>query len=684
MKIKQATSLFVLLLSLVYIGCDSSNNTTPIEESPLEVISTVDNLPKCDNKNQGETHIVGHEETLYFCFNETWQTLEDTTHFSVTCKDGYIEVISKATDSNNNSNPDFNFIGPTFTLDFYGYAQKGPFMIGSSIQVTELDSSQFYRPSQRSFDGCLFSKNGRFEFTNVQVLSRYLQVSASGFYRNEITGERSQKTLTLKSIVDMNNRDSVNINVLTHLESGRLEQLIATSGGYLPINQAKEQAAKEVLKAFEIDIQNWNNQSISQNTMHVEDFNLFGNSDSSAALLAISIMLQGNRSEDEVANVINQISDDLKGDGYWNDMNLKTKIADWLMVQDTSWQYNSIRNNISQWNFGPIPNFEKHLRNFWSKTYGFEACNESTAGQVKYVNNNSSAFYASYYSHIDNTKLRFICDASSKMWRAARDIEKDTIGFGPGKYDKEIREGLVNTGNFYLYEQSNLAWRLATPQEADGFTDILEVYSQLAADEKVFFVIRHAERTNDTGKDGKLTDNGVNQAKKLGASLVGEDFFYASSDFFRASETCRNIAVGKGQSNYKIETWEALSGEWYILNSSKLESYKNSNGGGWQVFSKWAFLNEYSDAFYDLEKRSEELLEDYVFANLSKVSRAGVLCSHDQLVVPLLAYTTNKHANVRYYENKRWLNYLSGVAIIINSKGEARYIPIKSLETGTM
>lgn len=684
MKINQAISLFVLILSLVYVGCDSSNTTTPIEDSPLDVISNVDNLPKCDNKNQGETHIVGHEETLYFCFNETWQQLEDTTHYSVTCKDGYLEVISKVTDSNNNSNPDFNFTGPTFSLDFYGYAQKGPFMIGSSIQVTELDSTQFYRPSQRSFEGCLLSKNGRFDFTNVQVLSRYLQVSASGFYRNEITGERSKKTLTLKSIVDMNNRDSVNINVLTHLESGRLEQLIATSGGYLPINQAKEQASKEVFKAFEIDIQNWNNQSISQNTMHVEDFNLFGNSDSSGALLAISIILQGNRSEDEVASVMNQISDDLKGDGYWNDMNLKTKIADWLMVQDTSWQYNSIRNNISQWNFGPIPDFEKHLRNFWYKTYGFEACNESTAGQVKYVNNNSSTFYASYYSHIDNTKLRFICDASSKMWRVARDIEKDTMGFGPGKYDKEIREGLVNISSYYIYEESQLAWRLATPQEADGFTDILEVYSQLAADEKVFFVIRHAERTNDTGKDGKLTDNGINQAKKLGESLVGEDFFYASSDFYRTSETCRNIALGKGQSNYKIETWEALSGEWYVLNSSKLETYKNSNGGGWAVFSKWAFLNEYSDAFYDLEKRSEELLDDYIFANLSKINRVGVLCSHDQLLVPLLAYTTNKHANVRFYENNRWLNYLSGVAIIINSKGEARYIPIKSLESGTM
>jgi hypothetical protein len=48
------------------------------------------------------------------------------------------------------------------------------------------------------------------------------------------------------------------------------------------------------------------------------------------------------------------------------------------------------------------------------------------------------------------------------MWRVARDIEKDTMGFGPGKYDKEIREGLVNISSYYIYEESQLAWRLAT------------------------------------------------------------------------------------------------------------------------------------------------------------------------------------------------------------------------------
>lgn len=670
---------FISFFSLIYIGCDSRNNyQSPTEVPVIETISNIESLPLCDSKKQGETYFVGNNKDLYICFDKAWQPIEDSTNFSISCSDGYIQVMPKESILTNNTNL---YNNSTFTLNIHGFAQKGPFVLGSSVKITELDSTQFYRPTTQSFDICLFSENGFFETNELQLSSPYLQFSVNGFYRHEISGSLSQKTITLNAIADMNNRDSVNINVLTHLEAGRLQQLIETSGGYLPINQAKEQASREVFKAFEIDIQNLDTQN---NSYHTEDINLFGNNEFSGALLAISVMLQGDRSEEEFINTMNQIREDLKGDGYWNDLNIKAKIADWIIVQDTSWQLSSIRNNLSNWNLGPIPDFEKYLRNFWNKTYGLEACTDATAGQVKYINNSNSSFYAAYYSHTDNSKVRFICDASSKMWRTARDIEKDTIGFGPGKYDKEIREGQINIGTFYIYENSQLAWRLATPQEADGFTPISEIYNQLESNEKVVFVIRHAERTSDTGQNGKLTDNGVQQSQTLGESLQGEDFFYASSDFLRASETCRNIAVGKKQQNYTIETWEALSGEWYILNSSKLETYKSSNGGGWVVFSKWAFLNEYSDAFYDLEDRSNELLEDHIFANLSKMKRVSILCSHDQLVVPLLAYTTDNHANVRYYENNRWLNYLSGVAIIINTEGEARYIPIKSLDTGTM
>ena len=38
------------------------------------------------------------------------------------------------------------------------------------------------------------------------------------------------------------------------------------------------------------------------------------------------------------------------------------------------------------------------------------------------------------------------------------------------------------------------------------FADIKDVYENLAADETVVFILRHAERTDDTGKNGHLTD----------------------------------------------------------------------------------------------------------------------------------------------------------------------------------
>ena len=66
------------------------------------------------------------------------------------------------------------------------------------------------------------------------------------------------------------------------------------------------------------------------------------------------------------------------------------------------------------------------------------------------------------------------------------------------------------------------------------------------------------------------------------------------------------------------------------------------------------------------------------------MKRVNIMCTHDYLVVPLLAYVTDGHANVRYYEKWRWVNYLSGVAMIISADGSVRYVPVKGLESGTM
>ena len=132
-------------------------------------------------------------------------------------------------------------------------------------------------------------------------------------------------------------------------------------------------------------------------------------------------------------------------------------------------------------------------------------------------------------------------------------IVNDTVGFGVGKYDKEIREGRISVDSFYIFDKGT--WRKTTPQEADGFTEISEVYANLKHDEKAVFIIRHSERTSDTGPEGHLTDNGYIYANNLGKRLAAirkEDFYYAYSGYTRTHETCEEIAKGNGQQDYVI------------------------------------------------------------------------------------------------------------------------------------
>ena len=384
--------------------------------------------------------------------------------------------------------------------------------------------------------------------------------------------------------------------------------------------------------------------------------------------------------------LVNNIAEDIKGDGVWNDPNWKIKIADWVVGIDSAEQYSKIRNNVAAWNLGPVPNFEKYLQAFFPMIYEFGPCTEANAGQVTFVKQGQSAYFANDYEHADHSKVRFICDATAKRWRTAKSMEKDTIGFGSGAYDKEIREGRVNHETSYIYDSGK--WRIATADEVDGFTDIVEVYKKLKSSDKALFIIRHSERTNSTSKSAHLTDNGIKYAKELGERFKAaggtEDFYFGYSGYTRTQETCDNIAKGKGQTNYNLVELTTLDGDWYVKDSKKVDEYtKSTDTGGWGVYSKYAFVGSYSDAFYDLKSRSEQFISE-IKGKLGSMKRINILCTHDYLLVPLLAYVTEGRANLRYYEKRRWLNYMSGVAMIISNDGKVRYIPVRSLEKGTM
>lgn len=665
----------VAACSLLFVACgsdgtapadslDTSNaNNEEYEEPEIKQFNAVGSsaeLPACDSELNGKSIFIYSENIPYICSNGTWISTNDA-NYKIDCENGFLKAVP-------NTNPPES----PASKNIKGLAQKGPFYFGASVTIAELDTTQNLNQTGNVIKGCITSNDGSFSIENT-LANPYALVTVNGFYRNEVNSRESTEPISLKAIVDLGD-SSIRINSLSHLEAGRVQQLIAQSGGYMKLSEAKQQAKTDVLKAFGIDVTNLD-------LSH--DASIFDNNENAAVLAALSIMLQyGKRTPSEIENMLNSIAEDIKGDGAWNNESDKAKIADWVMAQDTSWKVNDFRNNMGNWGLGQVNGFEKYLRDFWTSVYRLGECSEVTAGSVKHVENNASANFASYYEH-EISDLRFICDWNERRWRPARGIEKDTVGFGPGEYDREIREGKINHDAFYIFEVANGTWREATPEEADGFTDIAEIYNSLAADETVVFVVRHAKRTDDTSKKGHLTDEGVKQAQSVGAKLKsGPDFFFMASEYLRAQETCSNIASGRGQ-NVSIPENAVLNGSWYVKDNALFEKYNSTNGGGWNVYSDYAFYGMYEDTFYDLEERSLSL-ETELLKNVPAGTKASVMCSHDYLVLPFLAYFSEGHANVRYSKTGRWLNYLSGLAIVTNGKGEKTYIPVKGLETGIM
>ncbi|MDD4430684.1 MAG: hypothetical protein PHF61_04695, partial [Bacteroidales bacterium] len=97
-----------------------------------------------------------------------------------------------------------------------GYVQKGPFLNGTSITVSEL--SEELVPTGRNFSTQITDNKGTFELLNLTLISPYVELEADGFYYNEVTDENATAQLTLYALSDLSDTNSLNVNVLTHLE----------------------------------------------------------------------------------------------------------------------------------------------------------------------------------------------------------------------------------------------------------------------------------------------------------------------------------------------------------------------------------------------------------------------------------------------------------------------------------
>ena len=232
-----------------------------------------------------------------------------------------------------------------------GYVQKGPYLNGTAITISELSDELI--PSGKTFSTQILDNKGTFEIKNIELSSEFVELKADGFYFNEINNENSIAQLTLFALSDLTDRTTLNVNVLSSLEKGRVEYLI--SGGST-FSEAKKQAQEEILKIFEIEKTDINESEL---------LDISKDGDDNEILLAISVILHGYRTVAELAELIANISTDIREDGELNSSVLGTDLINHARLLNMP----KIRENL-EYRYeelgvtATIPDFEKYVKLF--------------------------------------------------------------------------------------------------------------------------------------------------------------------------------------------------------------------------------------------------------------------------------------------------------------------------------
>ena len=296
-----------------------------------------------------------------------------------------------------------------------GVAQKGPFIQGSAITIFELDED--LKRTDFSIK-TVTNDQGEFSVKVNNPASPSAIFKVNGIYLNEITGEESHNKVSLYAFTDMSKRNEVNINVLTHLSHKRALYLASEKG--LSVDSAKKQAETEVLNAFGID----------ENFDDAEDLNISGEDDQNAALLAMSVLMQGGIPDDALNRILSEAASDFEKDGTWDDAKTATLIADWAYKQYVNYKLAKIPSNLKKWKLlTNVALLKKYMNSYWHHNYGLESCTEKRQNEVR-RNKNYMSNYDSFY---------FICN--SKEWREATEKEIDRY------YKPDSSESSENNSN---------------------------------------------------------------------------------------------------------------------------------------------------------------------------------------------------------------------------------------------
>ena len=491
-----------------------------------EVVKTKEDLPRCNAGNTKQRVLVKNDSIFFTCDAEKWNP--ETA-------DGFIVK----------------------NASILGAAQKGPFKFNSPLQLREVllrNDSLVY--TGRRYDDEISSNKGDFVIPKVNLVYPYAVLEVRGLWRNEVSGEYSKDSMTLRVLTDLSKRTEVNINLLTHLEYDRAVKLV--NKGY-SVYAAKKQADYEIMTAF----------GFATSVEFSEDLKTFVPSTSknyadNATLMAISLLFIGDRSETEIQNAISSFKSDLAEDGEWSNEQLKADMADWA----ESFDGGSVRANVKSWNILDIPDYENYLTIYWNNAYELGGCSSTRSGVIAQNKNSKSKNY----------NVHYICKVTS--WQKATDIEKDTYQWKDGK-EGDVKKGDV-TATYYVFEDGK--WTVAKNETALGLCSSKRA-GEIAKIDSTYFICEDNNWRTATVLEYDTDGFGKGENGEVRAGKVNKDKFYVyENGAWRASAneiennlgacvTSRLNEVGKSGNKY----YTCKSSGWVLSTALEYDTY------GWKA-----------------------------------------------------------------------------------------------------
>jgi uncharacterized protein (TIGR02145 family) len=517
-RVMPAIALGLFALALSACGEDSATQNVSQVDSAMEDVADVSLLPPCDEDNEGIVVLVKSDMLTRVCIDGSWQTLVDgaevryscTTHdladgsgvkivcggdsvgvvysgsdgdaglngndckvkqgkdssqFVITCGDMSTTInlvyssssgkesssseassssVSSSVEVSSSSDPEDDDSEPISLDTLSGFSQKGPFVKGSIVNLYELQSGKTLRQTNGNFVGTIKTDDGFFMLSARNLKSQYVLLQATGYYRNEVSGGSTNTKLTLLAYSNILFRRSINVNLLTHLEYDHLSYLVTHDR--VRFDEAKSRAQREILTAFHID---------TAGVECSEDLNVVGSGKGDAALLAISILLQGDRDIAHLTELLSEMSKDLEIDGEWSNEKTRKEVAEWAMMAEKSGRYADFRKNVQSWGIGEsVPDFEPILHNFWTQELaGKDLCEDNPDGKV----------FGITYTYDDSPKtVHVYCDnglvKSPSYWErlagsvcsAEKENQTATYHYPRANYDLKL---LCKNGNWSVSER---------------------------------------------------------------------------------------------------------------------------------------------------------------------------------------------------------------------------------------